>query len=582
MRDILQQLVKNGKLSISSLVNNKILSNWLIETTQQYQVKNLMERAYIVLNGPPPFCEYGNKKQFNTFIKGYRKGCILGNKCPCVTQHRMRNQKETLLKKYGVTSVSTIPGIVEKRKSTTRKNFGVDFAAQAPEYKQKKREFWKNKSKEEKQQIIEKTRKTFLQKYGVEHHMKINEQKQKVKDTNRKKYGVDAPLQAKEIKEKYLNTVANRSQDSKENIRKKTKNTLLLKYGVDAASRVHLSEVAREVLYDKDKLSSFIEGKTRDQVIEELKISPSALYKFTVSYDINDKLVYPARSKFEKSVCDFLDQYNIEYIVNDRKLIEPKEIDIYIPQCKLAIECSGLYWHAEISAERDKTYHNDKMKKCSEQGVQLVTIFEDQWRDKQSIVESRLLHLLNKSKSVIYARNCQIVNLNAQQAKQFLQENHLQGWVPSSYNCALVYKNEIVSLMTFGKTRFSKKNHSIELLRFCNAVNTSVVGAASKLFKHAIKSLKVSHIVSYSDSCWSSQEGLYTKLGFAMKSNEVGYYYTDYKNRFNRVKFQKHKIKHLVECGNEKTEWQIMQELGYDRIWDCGQITWVWQQTINT
>lgn len=24
-----------------------------------------------------------------------------------------------------------------------------------------------------------------------------------------------------------------------------------------------------------------------------------------------------------------------------------------------------------------------------------------------------------------------------------------------------------------------------------------------------------------------------------------------------------------------------MQELGYDRIWDCGQTAWVWEQLVN-
>lgn len=26
-----------------------------------------------------------------------------------------------------------------------------------------------------------------------------------------------------------------------------------------------------------------------------------------------------------------------------------------------------------------------------------------------------------------------------------------------------------------------------------------------------------------------------------------------------------------------KTEWDAMQELGYDRIWDCGVLAYVWQ-----
>jgi len=58
--------------------------------------------------------------------------------------------------------------------------------------------------------------------------------------------------------------------------------------------------------------------------------------------------------------------------------------------------------------------------------------------------------------------------------------------------------------------------------------------------------------------------------------SKPGYCYTDYKNRFSRMKFQKHKLSNILEYFDPKlTEWENMQLNGYDRIWDCGNYVYV-------
>lgn len=49
-------------------------------------------------------------------------------------------------------------------------------------------------------------------------------------------------------------------------------------------------------------------------------------------------------------------------------------------------------------------------------------------------------------------------------------------------------------------------------------------------------------------------------------------------NRYNRIHYQKYK---LVKAGYDPalSEWEIMKEQGYDRIWNCGQSTWTWDKT---
>lgn len=155
--------------------------------------------------------------------------------------------------------------------------------------------------------------------------------------------------------------------------------------------------------------------------------------------------------------------------------------------------------------------------------------------------------------------------------KEFLSRNHLQGYSPSQRCFGLFYDNELVSLMSFCKSRYSK-NHEWELLRFANRLNTSVVGGASKLFNHFKNVYKPRSVISYSHKDKFSGN-IYKKMGFEYSHSSLpAYYYTkDYNTFENRVRYQKHKLQKLLKTFDPNlTEWENMQNNGYDRIWDCG------------
>jgi hypothetical protein len=47
--------------------------------------------------------------------------------------------------------------------------------------------------------------------------------------------------------------------------------------------------------------------------------------------------------------------------------------------------------------------------------------------------------------------------------------------------------------------------------------------------------------------------------------------------RHHRFNFRKAKL--ISEgFGSNKTEWQIMQERGFDRIWDCGNMKFIYKK----
>jgi len=286
-------------------------------------------------------------------------------------------------------------------------------------------------------------------------------------------------------------------------------------------------------------------------------------------------LCYPVSSSIaEKEIVDFIKSLNIKNVIeNDRTILDGKELDIYLPDYNLAIEFDGLYWHSE-SQGKDKNYHLDKTNKCNEKNIQLIHIFEDEWLDKKEIIKSILRVRLGIIDNKIYARKCIIKEVENREAKIFLENNHLQGKVNGKIRLGLYYNDELVSLLTFGKSRFNK-NYDWELLRFANKLNTSVVGGFAKLLKY-FKSNQSGKIITYSDKRYFNGK-IYENNGFkTLLSSSPNYYYIKNNIKYNRIKFQKHKLNSILEnFNNDLTESQNMLLNGYDRIWDCGNNVFV-------
>lgn len=99
----------------------------------------------------------------------------------------------------------------------------------------------------------------------------------------------------------------------------------------------------------------------------------------------------------EKEVLDFVKEFlgkDFEVLENDRTVIKPYELDIYIPSLNKAIEFNGDYWHSDemIFKTRGITadeYHNMKEDLCISSGVDLLFVKEYNWRNKnkESIIK---------------------------------------------------------------------------------------------------------------------------------------------------------------------------------------------------
>lgn len=287
-------------------------------------------------------------------------------------------------------------------------------------------------------------------------------------------------------------------------------------------------------------------------------------------------------SKWENEVYDFVHSLCVDAVNNDRSVLNGKEIDVFVPSKSIGFECDGLRWHNEL--HKDKNYHLDKTKLCNEKGIRLIHIFEDEWDEKKDIVKSRIRNLLGMTEKTIYARNCTITEVPGSEALNFMNENHLQGRVPSKYYYGLYYNSELVSLISFGFKRknlgSTMKEGEFELLRFCNKKDTNVVGGASKLLKYFIKKENPREITSYCDLRWSDGS-LYEKLGFTLDHvSQPNYFYVVGNRRKNRFNFRKDR---LISEGYDAnmTEHEIMLSRKIYRIYDCGCKCYIWKTQID-
>lgn len=422
--------------------------------------------------------------------------------------------------------------------------------------------------------------------YGFYTCLKCKHVKRKM--TNLKKYGTEDYVNVDKRRETLYNQYGFYN-----NGREKSSNTCMIKYGVDNVSKL------KDVKDKKAETSIKNWGVTNPSFIQsDTFISKTDGY---LNYNINDKLhnilckghtysidtnlfysrfyrgvntcticnpLNSINSSYECLIIDIIkENYNGEVIKSYR---DKYEIDIYLPELKLGIEVNGLYWHS--TKFKSKNYHLDKTKFFHRKGIRIFHIWEDDIIFRREIVVSTILNLLNKSYK-IFARKCESVYITDKNIiKNFLNNNHIQGYNNNiKKTIGLLYNNEIVSMMCFNDLEGRKRiSESYNITRFCNKINTSVIGGASKILKRFISDNNdIDSIISYAEYSQSNGD-LYKSLGFS----EVDRTYPDYKyiignKRIHKSNFKKEK---LGIKGLEITEKEFTESQGIYRIYDCGKI----------
>lgn len=291
-------------------------------------------------------------------------------------------------------------------------------------------------------------------------------------------------------------------------------------------------------------------------------------------------------SKYEDEIANLLGK---NVIHNEKNILDGKEIDLYYPDDKIGIEFNGLKWHTENFAGKDRNYHLNKTVECENKGIKLIQIFEDEYVLHKDVVKSKLKHIFNldSDKPRIYARNCNVYEIDNKTANTFLDRFHIQGGSKSTVYLGAyeIYNTKkLLAVMSFRKYGPDKW----ELTRFASDYNLVFVGIGGKMFKYFVKNYNPVEVKSFADRRWTiNQENLYTKIGFEF-DGYVPPNYTYYNEkvarlkRFHKFGFRKKILSKKHNLQLSMTELEMTKQLGYDRIWDCGLIRYVWHKKQKT
>ena len=275
------------------------------------------------------------------------------------------------------------------------------------------------------------------------------------------------------------------------------------------------------------------------------------------------KCTYTGVSKLEETVCEFLQTLNIPYEKNNKTILKDREVDFYFPDQKIAIEVNGVFWHSE-AFKQDTHYHYKKWLDCKKQGIQLITIWEDDWNTRNSVVKNMIKHKLGQSNRIsIGARKTQIKSIEYKEASVFLTKHHIQGKARGSKYLGLTHNNELVAVAVF-----LTNETETTLTRF--AASAQVPGALSKLIKHSgFKTL-----TTFADLC-VSDGSLYESTGW----HATGFVQPDYK--YLRGNVRSHKFNYRISRFKEDpsldfiegyTEIELARLNKLWRVWDCGKM----------
>lgn len=535
----------------------------------------------------------------------------------CSKECKRKLTQATNESKYGSKEIFESNYFKEKRASTSIKKYGVDIPSKSDNVKSKYKE-------------------TMNSRYGATYPLQNKDIKKKVEETNRDKYGSAWPMSNDDVKAKAKNTFDEKYDGigfGSRAIRKKIKSSLIEEYGVD--SPMKSDEIKEKAIktnlqrynsqyYNSSDYRYMNLGMTDSQIglWKSFKEDP---YRFILSLPEVDRHVYKLSQIFgisetpiqcilhENNLYEYINKshsyiedevyyfvksalpQNAKIVRNDRTAISPYELDIYVPDFKFAIEVDPTATHNSSINIFDKeimspSYHKNKSLACKDAGISLFHLFDYNWENKRSIIESMIQNRLGVNNTKLYARNLRVEEVSYKESSKFLRENHLLGDSQSRIRLGLYNGSELVSLMTFGMIRPSQGRQSdeaIELRRFCSKLGCVIDGGASKLFKHALSIVsanytQVNTIISFSDVA-TTLGNVYKRLGFSEDGYvEPSYVWVDPNSLrvVNRVSSQKRNIKSLLNDNSidlSKSEREIMEGHGYVRVFDSGMIRWVYR-----
>ena len=482
-------------------------------------------------------------------IDNAREGKIYcSGKCASNDKEVREKTKATLVDRYGSTSIMGSEELKSRQHASMKEKYGSEFTMTSGVLNAKRND-------------------TIRRKYGVDHYAKTDEFKEKMKSTCLERYGVDSYSKTDEFRS---NTSERHHKQSYEFILKNWSEYVIPMFSVEEFDGIQkIGKIYRwkcvkcGLEFDYE---TTVTGFQREISNGYMPMCPNCYPRLKTSSIPERELV-----GFIKS------NYTGEVITDTKKILPSKhEIDIYIPSMKIGIEFDGLYWHSETTGT-EPDYHLKKTEESESIGIRMFHIFEDEWINHKQIIQDRIMNILGQSNK-IYARNCQCHNISLEEANDFLSENHLQGKSNSLIQYGLYHNDDLVFVMTFGKPEINV-GCEWEMMRFTAKNGYSVLGGASKIIK-AFSKEHAGNILTIADRRYGIGDS-YEKIGFKpILKTQPNYWWGKYKTRINPNILLNNGIDNMLKDKfNPALSFdENMVNAGYDKIYDCGNIIYIWRQ----
>lgn len=452
--NIKENFFKDNKF-IKQSVRAKKYDSFFTELSLKFGTSNRSELLWLIDNDRPVCRECGEQTKFLNYEAGYRQLC--SNKCA---------QSNSLTKNRRV----------EATKAFFRTHHKVNNCMQI-------------------QSTRDKLSKTNQERYNTPWYVETETFKDSAKQTSLANWGTENPQQSVTIKEQI-------------------KQSIFKKYGRSTARSFEENRLVRIAL---------VEDWCKDMNITHQPFSIESnlgTHEYLMSHVCGEEWkqqigtllpvcpVCHRGSKVEQSVKAWISSLNIPVKYNDRQTIKPLELDILLYEHGIAIEVNGLYWHHDDSG---RTSVKDKTDLCSSNGIQLISIWENEWYDEltRNKIKGMIQAKLGLGKR-IFARKTKLRQLTLNECRDFLNMYHLQGWTSSSISYGLFHEDELVMSISVGVRRWNGSSER-EIIRLCSKSGINVIGGFSKL----LKIFNNEPLLSYCDRRFGNGNG-YLKVGFVL------------------------------------------------------------------
>jgi hypothetical protein len=465
-------------------------------------VNHLTKSSFYKVNVKCDCCGTEKDIHYYLYLKNIGKKNIYccSNNCA----YQLKNI-QTNLEKYGVESYSQTLEYKEQYKSTCLNKYGVENVFQSEVIKDIIKKNNLEKYGYESTNSVDNVKKikeqNSLEKNGVDHYFKTSDFKEKSKITSKKKYGVDHFINhdkyTQTCLEKYGVEHLSNIKEKRTKIKKKNRETSLIKLTEYYKNK----GITIKSINFEDKTYTITCDYGHDYTIS-YSLLKSRLKKHTIPCSIcnpNERHI----SGLQIQLLNFIqDVYKGEILKSSKSIIKPYELDIYLPQLKIAFEFNGVFWHDEN--HRPYNYHQYKLDLCSKKGIQLIYIWEDEWIEKNEIIKSKILDILQVSKKINISE-CQVLEIyDKSQVEEFLINNHIHGIIDSNIAIGITYHNELHSILLFNDNK---------IVRYCNKLNTCICDGLLYMFNFYLKNhyRSIIEIIIDRDDDHST---LFEKIGF--------------------------------------------------------------------